>query len=99
MEDAMVRPPPALDTSGPERRRGCTRRDGCLAGTNPRPSDRPGASRAASRGGAGRGRGAAEGGFRAVGRGGRPVAGSDFAALGRYDPQDAITIAGTWTRT
>src|ERR1700734_3254665 len=23
----------------------------------------------------------------------------DFATLVRYDPQDAITIAGTWTRT
>ena len=23
----------------------------------------------------------------------------DFATLVRYDPQDAITVAGTWTRT
>ncbi len=86
------------DRNGGEK---CTRRDGCLAGTNPGRDHRIAQEQAALRrvavlvaGGA-----PPEEVFSAVAEEMRRLLEVDFATMVRYDPQDASAVAGTWTRT
>jgi hypothetical protein len=60
---------------------------------------RRGAGRAAQRGDAGRRSGAAGGGVRRGRRGGRAGADRGPHGPGRYDPDGALTVVGTWSST